>query len=141
MSLQCKLSASSSHGDFEDCINLLQTCFTLALLSYQICYKLADLQCKSAANLLQTKIAIWVETIRKESLRSSRISSSMREPLLSPSRFYTGRISAFIAGSLNRFREKLDFQIFDGTMPILIGYSHWRPALAWCDRIGVECPA
>ncbi|GBN54035.1 hypothetical protein AVEN_108666-1 [Araneus ventricosus] len=51
MSLQCKLEASSSHGDFETCVNLLQTCLTLALLSCQICCKLAD--------LLQTKIAIW----------------------------------------------------------------------------------
>ncbi|GBM75042.1 hypothetical protein AVEN_213335-1 [Araneus ventricosus] len=60
MSLQCKLAASSTHGDFEACVNLLQTCFTFALLSCQLCCKLADLQCKSAANLLQTKIASWV---------------------------------------------------------------------------------
>ncbi|GBN74375.1 hypothetical protein AVEN_73750-1 [Araneus ventricosus] len=59
MSLKCKLAASSSHGDFEACVNLLQTCITLALLSCEVCCKLADLQCKSAANLLQTKIAIW----------------------------------------------------------------------------------
>ncbi|GBM34217.1 hypothetical protein AVEN_60561-1 [Araneus ventricosus] len=59
MSLQCKLAASSAHGDFEVCFNLLQTCFTLALLSCQTCCKLADLQCMSAASLLQTKIAIW----------------------------------------------------------------------------------
>ncbi|GBM30663.1 hypothetical protein AVEN_203326-1 [Araneus ventricosus] len=38
---------------------LALTCFTLALLSCQIYCKLADLQCKSAASLLQTKIAIW----------------------------------------------------------------------------------
>ncbi|GBM32420.1 hypothetical protein AVEN_112834-1 [Araneus ventricosus] len=50
MSWQCKLAASSSHGDFEACVNLLQTCFTLALFSCQICCKLVDLQCKSAAN-------------------------------------------------------------------------------------------
>nr|GBM87886.1 hypothetical protein AVEN_58801-1 [Araneus ventricosus] len=54
-----QLAANSSHVDFEACVNLLQTCFTLALLSCQICCKLADLQCMSAANLLQTKIAIW----------------------------------------------------------------------------------
>ncbi|GBM68816.1 hypothetical protein AVEN_67324-1 [Araneus ventricosus] len=59
MSLQCKPAASSSHGDSEACVNLLQTCFTLALLSCQTCCKLADLQCRSAASLLQTKIAIW----------------------------------------------------------------------------------
>ncbi|GBN26812.1 hypothetical protein AVEN_111363-1 [Araneus ventricosus] len=35
--LLCKLAASSSHGDFEACVNLLQTCFTLALLSCQAC--------------------------------------------------------------------------------------------------------
>ncbi|GBM18921.1 hypothetical protein AVEN_1556-1 [Araneus ventricosus] len=38
----------------------LQTCFTLALLSCQICCKLADLQSKIAATFLRTKIAIWV---------------------------------------------------------------------------------
>ncbi|GBO15048.1 hypothetical protein AVEN_25920-1 [Araneus ventricosus] len=54
-----KLAASSSYGDFEACVNLLQACFTLAHLSWQIFRKLADLQCKSAANLLQTKIVIW----------------------------------------------------------------------------------
>ncbi|GBN17673.1 hypothetical protein AVEN_191521-1 [Araneus ventricosus] len=31
----------------------------LALLSCQPCLKLADLQCKLATSLLQTKIAIW----------------------------------------------------------------------------------
>ncbi|GBM29229.1 hypothetical protein AVEN_161090-1, partial [Araneus ventricosus] len=39
-----KFAASSSRGDFEACVNLLQTCFTLALLSRQTCYKLADLK-------------------------------------------------------------------------------------------------
>ncbi|GBM21293.1 hypothetical protein AVEN_149875-1 [Araneus ventricosus] len=48
--VQCKLVASLSHGDSEACVNLLQTCFTLALLSCQTCCKLADLQCKFAAN-------------------------------------------------------------------------------------------
>ncbi|GBL78899.1 hypothetical protein AVEN_48876-1 [Araneus ventricosus] len=48
-----KLAASSSYGDFKACVNLLQACFTLVVR------KLADLQCKSAANLLQTKITIW----------------------------------------------------------------------------------
>ncbi|GBO04333.1 hypothetical protein AVEN_150388-1 [Araneus ventricosus] len=66
------LTASSSHGDFEACVNLLQTCFTLALLSCQIFCKLAHLQCKSAANLLQTKIAIWEECKLETSQRKLR---------------------------------------------------------------------
>ncbi|GBL86059.1 hypothetical protein AVEN_89108-1 [Araneus ventricosus] len=48
MSLQCKLAASSSYGDFEACVNLLQACFTLVVTNLQ-----------KAANLLQTKTAIW----------------------------------------------------------------------------------
>ncbi|GBM62911.1 hypothetical protein AVEN_11366-1 [Araneus ventricosus] len=31
---------SSSYGDFEACVNLLQACFILAHLSWQICCKL-----------------------------------------------------------------------------------------------------
>ncbi|GBN72153.1 hypothetical protein AVEN_153186-1 [Araneus ventricosus] len=45
-----QLAASSSYGDFEACVNLLQACFTLAYLSLQIFRKFADLQCKCAAN-------------------------------------------------------------------------------------------
>ncbi|GBN55892.1 hypothetical protein AVEN_43198-1 [Araneus ventricosus] len=70
MSLQCKLAASSSHGDFEASVNLLQACFTLAQLSWQICRKLTDLQCKSAANLLQPKMAIWGDPLKKKILNS-----------------------------------------------------------------------
>ncbi|GBM64857.1 hypothetical protein AVEN_157108-1 [Araneus ventricosus] len=40
---------SLTRGDFEAGVNLLQTCFTFALLSCQPCCKLADLQCKTAA--------------------------------------------------------------------------------------------
>ncbi|GBL92666.1 hypothetical protein AVEN_119067-1 [Araneus ventricosus] len=50
MSLQCQLAASSSYGDFEACVNLLQACCTLVVTNLQTC----------SANLLQTKIAIWV---------------------------------------------------------------------------------
>ncbi|GBN01963.1 hypothetical protein AVEN_166583-1 [Araneus ventricosus] len=33
--LQCKLAASSSYGDFEACVNLLQACFTLVVTKLQ----------------------------------------------------------------------------------------------------------
>ncbi|GBO16269.1 hypothetical protein AVEN_74750-1 [Araneus ventricosus] len=55
-----KLAASSSRGDFEACVNLLQACFTLAVLSCQPFCKLTDLQWKLAGSLMQTKIVIWV---------------------------------------------------------------------------------
>ncbi|GBL85203.1 hypothetical protein AVEN_222692-1 [Araneus ventricosus] len=82
MSLRFRLDASSSHGDFEACVNLLQTCFTLALLSCQICCKLADLQCRSAANLLQTKIAIW-EAINSGSASQRKAPALPKHPYTS----------------------------------------------------------
>ncbi|GBN49929.1 hypothetical protein AVEN_143517-1 [Araneus ventricosus] len=54
-----EFASSSSYGDLEACVNLLQACFTLALLSCHSCSKIADFQCKLAASLMQTKIAIW----------------------------------------------------------------------------------
>ncbi|GBN70348.1 hypothetical protein AVEN_196073-1 [Araneus ventricosus] len=44
--LQCKLAASSSYGDFEACVNLLQACFTLVVTNFQK-------TCRLGASLLQ----------------------------------------------------------------------------------------
>ncbi|GBM65178.1 hypothetical protein AVEN_130577-1 [Araneus ventricosus] len=45
MSLQCKLAASSSYGDFEACVNLLQACFTLVVTNLQKACKFAVQVC------------------------------------------------------------------------------------------------
>ncbi|GBL89831.1 hypothetical protein AVEN_179604-1 [Araneus ventricosus] len=50
-SLQCKLAASSSYGDFEACVNLLQACFTLVVTNLQkACRFAVHVCCKFAAN-------------------------------------------------------------------------------------------
>ncbi|GBO21702.1 hypothetical protein AVEN_140993-1, partial [Araneus ventricosus] len=51
--------ASLPYGDFEACDNSLETCYELAVLPCPTCCKLGDLQRKTSATLLQTKIAIW----------------------------------------------------------------------------------
>ncbi|GBL60912.1 hypothetical protein AVEN_136774-1 [Araneus ventricosus] len=45
MSLQFKLAASSSYGDFEACVNLLQACFTLVVTNLQKACRLAVQVC------------------------------------------------------------------------------------------------
>ncbi|GBL76680.1 hypothetical protein AVEN_53378-1 [Araneus ventricosus] len=57
--LHNKFITNLSHGDFEVCVNLLQSCYEFVVLSCGTCCKLADLHRKTAATLLQIKIAIW----------------------------------------------------------------------------------
>ena len=60
--LHDKLAASLGYGDFGACVNLLQSWNELTDLSCWTCGKFAGLQIKTAANLLQVKIAIWERT-------------------------------------------------------------------------------
>ncbi|GBM80475.1 hypothetical protein AVEN_135174-1 [Araneus ventricosus] len=48
--LQCKLAASSSYGDFEACVNMLQACCTLVKNLQKACRLAVQVCCKFAAD-------------------------------------------------------------------------------------------
>ncbi|GBN82473.1 hypothetical protein AVEN_2909-1 [Araneus ventricosus] len=59
-SLQCKLAASSSYGDFEACVNLRQACFTLVVTNLQKASRLSLLQICCKLKLLSG--SKWLKT-------------------------------------------------------------------------------